>query len=60
MQPHSKLGLFVGTILRLKLRLSVGAVADIVVGTGTSDKAPLEEAAVGAALVIADGAQLCC
>ena len=59
-QPHSKLGLVVGTILGLKLRLSVGALVDIVVGTGTSDKAPLEEAAVGAALVIADGAQLGC
>ena len=44
----------------LKLGLSVGALVDIVVGTGTSDKAPLEEAAVGAALGIADGAQLGC
>ena len=61
MQPHSKLGLFVGTILGLKLGLSVGALVDIVLGTGTSDKAPLEEgAAVGAALGIADGAQLGC
>ena len=38
------------TILGLKLGLSVGALVDIVLGTGTSDKAPLEEAAVGAAL----------
>ena len=50
MQPHSKLGLFVGTILGLKLRLSVDALVGIVLGTGTSDKAPLEEAAVGAQL----------
>ena len=61
MQPHSKLGLVVGTILGLKLGLSVGALVDIVLGTGTSsDKAQLEEAVVGAALGIADGAQLSC
>ena len=34
----------------LKLGLSVGAAVGIVLGTGTSDKAPLEEAAVGAQL----------
>ena len=35
----------------LKLGLSVGAlVVDIVLGTGTPDKAQLEEVAVGAAL----------
>ena len=40
-----------GTILGLTLGLSVGAlVVDIVLGTGTPDKAPLEEVAVGAAL----------
>ena len=50
MQPHSKLGLVVDTILGLKLGLSVGALVDIVLGTGTSDKALLEEAVVGAAL----------
>ena len=50
MQPHSKLGLVVSTILELRLGLSVGALVDIVLGTGTSDKAPLEEAAVGAQL----------
>ena len=45
----------------LTLGLSVGAfVGDIVLGTGTPDKAPLEEVAVGAALGIADGAQLGC
>ena len=38
------------TILGLRLGLSVGALVDIVLGTGTSDKAPLEEAAVGAQL----------
>ena len=38
------------TILGLKLGLSVGALVDIVLGTGTSDKALLEEAVVGAAL----------
>jgi len=60
MQSHSKLGLVVSTILGLKLGLSVGASFDIVLRTGTSDKAPLEEAVVGAALGIADGAQLGC
>ena len=44
----------------LKLGLSVGALVGIVLGTGTPDKAQLEEVAVGAALGIADGAQLCC
>ena len=40
-----------GTILGLTLGLSVGAlVVDIVLRTGTPDKAPLEEVAVGAAL----------
>ena len=34
----------------LKLGLSVDASVGIVLGTGTSDKAPLEEAAVGAQL----------
>ena len=60
MQPHSKLGLVVGMIRGLKLGLSVDASVGIVLGTGTSDKAPLEEAVVGAALGIADGAQLSC
>ena len=50
MQPLSKLGLVEVTILGLRLGLSVGALVDIVLGTGTSDKAPLEEAAVGAQL----------
>ena len=50
MQPHSKLGFVVVTILGLRLGLSVGALVDIVLGIGTSDKAPLEEAAVGAQL----------
>ena len=48
------------TILGLRLGLSVGALIDIVLGTGTSDKAPLEEAAVEAAVRIADKAQLGC
>ena len=56
MQPHSKLGLVVSTILGLRLGLSVGALVDIVLGTGTSDKAPLEEAAVGAQLGCSVGA----
>ena len=39
------------TMLGLTLGLSAGAlVVDIVLGTGTPDKAPLEEVAVGAAL----------
>ena len=39
------------TMLGLTLGLSVGAfVVDIVLGTGTPDKAPLEEVADGAAL----------
>ena len=39
------------TMLGLTLGLSVGAlVVDIVLRTGTPDKAPLEEGAVGAAL----------
>ena len=50
MQPHSKLGFVVVTILGLRLGLSVGALVDIVLGIGTSDKALLEEAAVGAQL----------
>ena len=51
MQPHSKLGLVVDTILGLMLGFFVDdSSVDIVVGTGTSDKAPLEEVAVGAAL----------
>ena len=38
-------------MLGLTLGLSVGAfVVDIVLGTGTPDKEPLEEVAVGAAL----------
>ena len=56
MQPLSKLGLVVVTILGLRLGLSVGALVDIVLGTGTSDKAPLEEAAVGAQLSCSVGA----
>ena len=39
-----------GTILGLRLGLSVVALVDIVLNIGTSDKAPLEEAAVGAQL----------
>ncbi len=40
-----------GTMLGLTLGLSVDAlVVDIVLGTGTPDKASLEEVAVGAAL----------
>ena len=35
-------------------------MVDIVLGTGTSDKTPLEEAAVEAAMGIADKAQLGC
>ena len=41
-------------MLGLRLGLSEDALVDIVLGTGTSDKAPLEEVAVGAALGIAD------
>ena len=59
-QPHSKLGLVVSMIRGLTLGLSVDALVGIVLGTGTSDKEPLEETVVGAALGIADGAQLCC
>ena len=50
MQPHSKLGLVVSMIRGLTLGLSVDALVGIVLGTGTPDKAQLEEVAVGAAL----------
>jgi hypothetical protein len=52
--------LVVGTMLGLKLGLFADASVGIVLRTGTPDKAPLEEAAVAAALGIADGAQLGC
>ena len=46
-----------GTILGLRLGLSEDALVDIVLGTGTSsDKAPLEETAVGAQLGCSVGA----
>ena len=57
MQTHSKLGLVVGTILGLRLGLFVDdSSVDIVMGTGTSDKAPLEDVAVGAQLGCSVGA----
>ena len=53
--------LVVGTMLGLTLGLFADASVGIVLmSTGTPDKAPLEEAAVAAALGIADKAQLGC